>query len=171
MVTDADSDSAVFQRVITVYAYMIPTFTVNTTSTTVNQTIQFTDTTTGGKPALSYQWNFGDGTANSTLQNPTHKFATNGTFTVTLTVTDAESNVVVSQKIITVTAASTTNNTVTQNYTTLIIIIVVAIVVGAMIGVFVILNKRKMQNDKKQKPPEETKEEPASDESTTYTAE
>jgi PKD repeat protein len=39
--------------------------------------------------ALSYHWDFGDGTT-STLASPTHAYADNGTFPVTLTVTDAQ---------------------------------------------------------------------------------
>ena len=42
----------------------------------------FTSTSTG---ATSYFWNFGDGNT-STLQNPTHTYATSGTYTVTLIV-------------------------------------------------------------------------------------
>ena len=42
----------------------------------------FTSTSTG---ATSYFWNFGDGNT-STLQNPTHTYATPGTYTVTLIV-------------------------------------------------------------------------------------
>ena len=40
-----------------------------------------------GNPAYSYQWFFGDG-ASSTAQNPQHTYASNGTYTVTLIVSD-----------------------------------------------------------------------------------
>lgn len=40
----------------------------------------FTDMSTGG---IAWQWNFGDGSAGSTLQNPTHTFPGAGTYTVT----------------------------------------------------------------------------------------
>jgi PKD repeat protein len=38
-------------------------------------------------PTFKFNWNFGDG-ATSTLQNPTHRYAAYGLYTVTLTVTD-----------------------------------------------------------------------------------
>ena len=37
---------------------------------------------------FSYLWNFGDGTATSTSSSPSHTFPADGTYTVTLTVTD-----------------------------------------------------------------------------------
>lgn len=39
----------------------------------------------------SYDWDFGDSTAHSTAQNPTHHFSDTGTYQVTLTVTDNSS--------------------------------------------------------------------------------
>jgi PKD repeat protein len=49
--------------------------------------VQFNETSSG--LATSRQWNFGDGTANSTVQNPVHVYANAGTYTVTLTATNA----------------------------------------------------------------------------------
>jgi PKD repeat protein len=46
-------------------------------------TVLFTDLSTGSPTA--WNWNFGDGTANATLQNPGHVYASSGTYTVTLT--------------------------------------------------------------------------------------
>ncbi len=47
--------------------------------------IQFDNTSTG---AISYEWNFGDGTT-STLENPSHTFAAPGTYQVTLIALDS----------------------------------------------------------------------------------
>ncbi len=49
--------------------------------------IHFISTAFGGTAPYSYSWNFGDGST-STLANPTHQYP-NGTWTTTLTVTDA----------------------------------------------------------------------------------
>lgn len=40
-----------------------------------------------GCPITSWSWSFGDGSPDSTLQNPVHTYSTAGTFDVTLTVT------------------------------------------------------------------------------------
>ncbi|MEM4531105.1 MAG: PKD domain-containing protein, partial [Thermofilaceae archaeon] len=53
-------------------------------------TIQFIDTTTGGKKPYTYSWAFGDG-GTSTVQNPSHHYANPGTYEVTLTVWDSSS--------------------------------------------------------------------------------
>jgi len=50
------------------------------------ETIQFTDRSSGSPS--SWSWSFGDGTT-STLQNPTHAYAMDGTFTVELCVNGA----------------------------------------------------------------------------------
>jgi PKD repeat protein len=60
-------------------------FSADDTTPLVGQTVTFTATNTGGQ-VDSWLWNFGDGQT-STLQNPTHVYATEGTFTVSLTTT------------------------------------------------------------------------------------
>ena len=50
------------------------------------QTVQFADISTG--IPTSWRWFFGDGSM-STLQNPSHQYAANGSYTVNLTVTNA----------------------------------------------------------------------------------
>jgi PKD repeat protein len=61
-------------------------FTVSP-STPVSETITtFTDASTGGTPT-AWQWDFGDGSALATVQNPTHTYAISGVVTVALTST------------------------------------------------------------------------------------
>jgi len=62
-------------------------FTSNVTSGTVPLNVAFTDTSTNSP--TSWKWSFGDGTANSTLKNPTHKYSTAGNYTVTLTASNS----------------------------------------------------------------------------------
>lgn len=67
-----------------------PHFSITPNPAALGTTVQFTDTTLN-KP-VSWSWNFGDpnsGSNTSTLKNPTHPFATRGTHTVRLTVSNA----------------------------------------------------------------------------------
>lgn len=54
------------------------------TATPTMLTVQFTDTSSG--TITSWIWDFGDGSGTSADQNPSHTYATSGTYTVTLTV-------------------------------------------------------------------------------------
>lgn len=51
--------------------------------------VTFTDESTPGPsgPITAWDWNWGDSTTHGTTQNPTHTYASPGTYTVTLTVT------------------------------------------------------------------------------------
>ena len=62
-------------------------FTSDVTSGDVPLAVQFTDQSTGA-PA-SWSWDFGDG-GTSTQQNPSHTYNSAGTYTVSLTVTNAQ---------------------------------------------------------------------------------
>ncbi len=52
--------------------------------------VAFTFTGTLGDVPNTFQWDFGDGTGNSTDQNPGHVFGSPGTYSVTLTVMDTD---------------------------------------------------------------------------------
>lgn len=63
----------------------IASFNFSPASPMMNQTTQFTDTSSGS--ALSWGWDFdGNGSVDSTERNPTHQFSTAGTRQVSLTV-------------------------------------------------------------------------------------
>ncbi|MCB2208635.1 MAG: choice-of-anchor J domain-containing protein [Bacteroidetes bacterium] len=79
--------------------------TVNGSTGAVNVINHITDTEPGGRSfdpmppkmtqanreIISWDWNFGDGTS-STLQNPSHTYNSNGTYTVSLTVNDGSAS-------------------------------------------------------------------------------
>lgn len=76
-------------------------FSFAPTSPKVNETVQFTDASTGSPS--SWLWNFGDGSV-SAAQNPTHAYASPTTFGVTLTVSNASGSNTIT-KAVTVSAA------------------------------------------------------------------
>ena len=64
-------------------------FTANVTSGDSPLSVKFTDLSSGG--ATSWQWDFnGDGSIDSTEQNPVHTYPTAGTYTVKLTASDGD---------------------------------------------------------------------------------
>jgi PKD repeat protein len=67
--------------------------------------VAFTGTATGGTPPYSYSWNFGDGSAASTAQNPTHTYNSAATYTATLTITDSASPAKTATSNVTITAS------------------------------------------------------------------
>ena len=101
-VTDADGSQDSYSINITV-GDSTPTanFTVNATRITEGESIAFAGNSTGYDQPLVYFWLFGDG-SNSTQQNPVHQYNSNGTYTVTLTVTDADGSYDSSNMTITV---------------------------------------------------------------------
>ncbi|AUC85312.1 hypothetical protein CW731_08415 [Polaribacter sp. ALD11] len=79
------------EKTIKVNAPPVAKFSFNNDNACSGETIQFNNNNSE-IGSLSYSWNFGDGTAISTKENPTHVFDALGcgtkTFNVTLTVTD-----------------------------------------------------------------------------------
>jgi PKD repeat protein len=66
-------------------------FTGTPTSGSAPLFVNFTDNSTGYDQPLSYAWDFDDdGTTDSTAQNPSHQYTSEGTYSVKLTVTDKD---------------------------------------------------------------------------------
>jgi len=74
------------------------------TSGQVPLNVSFTGSASGGTPPYSYSWNFGDGSATSTAQNPSHTYNNAGSYTATLTVTDSSSPVQTASSSVPITA-------------------------------------------------------------------
>lgn len=55
-----------------------------------NDTVVFSDASTSSNPIDTWDWNFGDGSPHSSLQNPTHIYTQDGTYDVTLTITNED---------------------------------------------------------------------------------
>jgi serine protease AprX len=73
----------------------VANFSAKPTEGKVPLTVAFTDTSTGSP--TKWKWTFGDGTT-STKQSPTHKYSKAGSYTVSLTVTNAQGSNTVTKK-------------------------------------------------------------------------
>jgi len=62
--------------------------------------VSFTALTSGGSAPYAYDWNFGDGSAHSAVQNPSHAFVSAGVYTVQLTVSDNRGGAVTAAPIV-----------------------------------------------------------------------
>ncbi len=107
-VTGQGNCTSTVTKTVTVWA--APTASVSVTDVCVGNTSVFAATTTG---ASTYNWNFGDGNS-STSPAPTHRYATAGSYAVTLKVTTingcevtANATAVVNDKPVTSFTAST----------------------------------------------------------------
>ncbi|MBI2948542.1 MAG: S8 family serine peptidase [Verrucomicrobia bacterium] len=76
------------QRALT--ANLVADFTATPTAGSPPLTVQLKSTSVGEN--LRLEWDFGDGSAKSSAQTPTHQFNSEGNFTITLTVTDPSGN-------------------------------------------------------------------------------
>jgi len=91
-VTDADESTDSISQTITVAdTALVVNFSANATSGPEPLTVSFTDLSTSYDGITSWTWNFEDGET-STEQNPTHMYAADGTYTVSLTVIEADGN-------------------------------------------------------------------------------
>jgi PKD repeat protein len=84
---------------------LVATATGTPSSGQVPLNVAFTGTATGGTPPYGYGWNFGDGSAASTLQNPSHTYNAPATYTATLTVTDSSAPVKTATSNVTITVS------------------------------------------------------------------
>lgn len=86
-VTDANGCSDRRRMMVTVHDLPQPSFSANDRTGCAPHSVTFTDQSFSLYPIANWNWNFGDGNS-STQQFPTHTYLANGTYTVSLTVTD-----------------------------------------------------------------------------------
>lgn len=99
--TDSTSKQSVSAELtITVLSETSMQVIISTTEVTGSSplTVSFNSTILNGTAPYFYRWSFGDG-VNSTQANPTHTFDRPGTYKVTLTVTDSNSNVTIGRTV------------------------------------------------------------------------
>jgi len=89
--TVTDDDGGVGSDSLTAVAVNVaPVVNIGTTTSTPEGSFaNFAGSFTDGGTGHTFVWDFGDGTTNTTSLTPSHTYADDGTFTVTLTVTDA----------------------------------------------------------------------------------
>lgn len=88
--TDAVSDYAVDRTAIADLSDLEATAAANPASGGIPLTVNFSSTVTKGTEPYTYDWDFRDGSAHGTTENPSHTFSAKGTYDVALAVTDAD---------------------------------------------------------------------------------
>lgn len=87
MVVSGQGCSAVSTKTVTINPQPVALFSADTPC--LGSPTQFTDLSTSpGSAIQAWNWNFGDGSAHSPLQNPSHTYSAPGNYNVTLQVTD-----------------------------------------------------------------------------------
>jgi parallel beta-helix repeat protein len=121
--TDSNGDYNETTRQIIVQTDYIPVVNIfsNTTNYYAGRTVSFSANFTSGNPSFTFQWNFGDGSANSTSENPTHTYDSAGAMTVRFTIQDLDGDVVTDEMTFTVNLDTLPNATFTINSSLLIV--------------------------------------------------
>ncbi|MGX9462656.1 immune inhibitor A domain-containing protein [Shewanella sp. A14] len=99
IVTDGAGNTVTATEIVRVVIQPAAAFTFSRTDLSV----ALTNTSSQGFGNLTYQWAFGDNNT-STAQNPSHTYATAGTYTITLVTTDSLGNESTTSQAITVSA-------------------------------------------------------------------
>lgn len=88
-VTDSTADTCVDTASVTISTPPVTANAGGSYQGTICAPVSFIGSASGGCTPYSWSWAFGDG-GTSTQQNPTHQYASDGSYTATLTVTDSK---------------------------------------------------------------------------------
>lgn len=105
--TDAAGEELSVSKEVTVEQETSPELVVDFTYTNEQNSLTV-DFTNASENAVSYSWDFGDGSDAVTEENPSYTYAEPGTYTVALTATDADGNEETDTEEITVSVSTTT---------------------------------------------------------------
>ena len=122
----------------------VAAFSFSPQSAKTGDTITFTDSSTDPDgDTLTYAWDFGDG-GRATEKNPTHVYTTAGTFTIRLTVRDADGGSNTVTKSITVTSLPLGDGTEEgSGGLTFIALLLLIILVVIIVAVILLMKKKK----------------------------
>lgn len=137
--TDAAGGSATATVSVTVAAAPTAVASASTNTPAAGASVSFTGTSTGGTSPVTFAWTFGDG-ATSSLQSPTHAYASPGTYTVHFWANDTVGGSAMSTLTVVV-----PGNVVES--TTAIIYAVVALIVGLVVGALVMMALARRRKD------------------------
>jgi PKD repeat protein len=100
--TGSNSQTASMSITVTPAATLDASFTFSPAAPSPGQAVAFRDTSNG--VPTSWQWNFGDG-GSSTIQNPSHSYAAEGSYAVTLIVSNASGSDTISRTVVVATSS------------------------------------------------------------------
>jgi len=83
--------------------------TANPLTAPMNTPIEFTSLVSGGSGSLVYRWDYGDGNTSTASGKTTHTYTKDGSYTVTLIVTDTDGNVARSSMVVVITSDGDTD--------------------------------------------------------------
>ena len=140
----------------TITIMSVPTLNVacsaNPTSGTSPLSVQFTSTVSGGLTPYTYSWTFGDG-AISSAANPMHTYSSAGTYTVTLVVTDTETNQQIKSSTATITVSSPSIFNPEGGVGSLALLLIAAILIIVVVVIIVLVITKKPKKGEGSLPP------------------
>jgi gliding motility-associated-like protein len=89
-ISDQNCVSDTATSTVAIHALPVPNFTMPAAICMPNGNAVFTNTSSiPGNGSMNYSWNFGDGSATSTANNPSHVYTVSGPYTISLTATSS----------------------------------------------------------------------------------